>query len=88
MRQRDRITKTTTTSRIALIGIAAATMMITLSMIGAIQLQEANAARPELRFCFPTSLGFDSCWNSMKDCRFIQENSAVATGDCHHQQPA
>jgi hypothetical protein len=33
-----------TTSKLALIGLAAATIMIAASMIGAIQLQEASAA--------------------------------------------
>jgi hypothetical protein len=40
--KKDRIRKTT--SKIALIGLAAATMMITLSIVGAIQLQQASAA--------------------------------------------
>jgi len=43
-------TQKTATSKIALIGMAAATMMITLSIIGAIQLQEASAEKP--RFCY------------------------------------
>jgi hypothetical protein len=71
MRQRERITKTTTTSRIALIGIAAATMIITLSMIGAIQLQQANAAKP--RFCFNFGPGTISpCFATIEQCRQVQ----------------
>lgn len=41
-----------TTSRLVLIGLAAATMMITVSMIGAMQLQQASAAKPQFVYCF------------------------------------
>ena len=47
--KKSRIEKTT--SRIAFIGLAAATMAMTLSIIGALQLQEASAARPTA-FCY------------------------------------
>jgi hypothetical protein len=58
-----------TTSRIALIGIAAAAMMITLSII-AIQ-QEASAAKP--RFCFNFGSGTSvRCFDNQLVCRQIQ----------------
>lgn len=81
----DRI-RNTTTSKIAFIGLAAATIMITASMIGAIQMQQASAAKPD--FCFPT-ISTIACSNSMKNCRSFQaqaEEAGVATGPCHPQR--
>jgi hypothetical protein len=81
----DRIQKTT--SRIAFIGLAAATMVITVGLIGAvIHMQEASAAKP--RFCYATVFGFNSCWDSMNTCRFFQQQDEAAnpaTGSCRAQ---
>jgi hypothetical protein len=57
-----------TTSRIALIGLAAATMIVTVSIVGAMQLQEASAARPQ--FC-PNIVAPipPPCFDTMKECR-------------------
>ncbi len=77
-----------TTSRIAFIGLAAATMMIAVSIVGAIQLQEASAAKPQ--FCY-SIFGFPSCYETMQQCRFFQqldEQAGNPTGPCRPQQPS
>ena len=82
----DRIQKTS--SKIVLIGLAAATMMITVSIVGAIQLQEASAAKPQ--FCYQTVFGYPDCWGSMQTCRYYQElneQAYPATGPCRAVQP-
>ena len=73
----------TATSRIALIGMAAATMMITLSIIGAvIQLQQASAAKPQ--FCFYSArLSVEVCTPEMKTCHELQ---SLEQDKCHPQQ--
>jgi hypothetical protein len=70
-----------TTSKLALIGLAAATIMIAASMIGAIQLQEASAAKPQ--FCYTNSPGGITCRDSMQACRNEQENDPTAGSRCH-----
>ena len=68
-----------TISRRALIGLAAATMMITVSIMSAITQQEASAAKPQ--FCFAEGPGL-SCRNTMQECRADQANSPLAMGPC------
>jgi hypothetical protein len=79
----DRIRKTTT-SKIALIGIAAANMMITLSIIGAIQVQEASAAKPI--FCYERGPDTVCSLIGMKNCRETQSSDPLATSKCHPQK--
>jgi hypothetical protein len=87
----DRIHKTTT-SRIIFIGLAAATMMITVSMIGAIQLQEASAAKPG--WCYTPIGGGGQCapfgssdpFESRKECEAYRQNNPFPPSDgtrCH-----
>lgn len=87
----DRIHKTTT-SRIVVIGLAAATMMITVSMIGAIQLQEASAAKPG--WCYTPIGGGGQCapigssdpFDSRKECEAYRQNNPGSGSDgtrCH-----
>ena len=75
-----------TTSRIALIGLATATMMITVSMIGVIQLQQASAAKPD-QFCFDPAFNGLLCFDTMKDCQQAQKAAldigVVLTERCH-----
>ena len=71
----------TTSSRIALIGVAAASMMITVSIVGAIQLQEASAAKPS-HFCYEVPSVFNPCFLSMEECRAHQANDPTALGPC------
>jgi hypothetical protein len=81
----DRIQKTT--SKIVLIGLAAATMMITVSIIGAVIQQEASAAKP--RFCYlsdpdgpggtPSTL---VCRPNMPECRNLQAADQGALTEC------
>ncbi len=77
----DKIQKIAT-SRIALFGLTAATMMITVSIVGAIQLQEASAAKPF--FCYETTGGLSKCPipNSAKACHEAQSRDPDATGNC------
>jgi len=82
----DRIQKTTT-SKIAFIGLTAATMMITVSMIGAIQLQDASAAAGKPQFCY-TSGDDTGCSPSMKECREARSSDASATSECRPFFPA
>ena len=79
----DRIQKTT--SRIAFIGLAAATMMIAASIVGAIQLQEASAkSKGQIQqFCYETELRL-LCSTSMKDCREAQSSDVFVISRCHH----
>jgi basic membrane lipoprotein Med (substrate-binding protein (PBP1-ABC) superfamily) len=74
-----------TTSKIALIALAAATMMITLSIIGAIQLQEASAA-PKHVYCYQSGSVADCTFISMKDCREAQSSDDSATSKCRPSQ--
>jgi len=64
-------------------GLAAASMMITLSIVGAIQLQEASAVKPF--FCYKTTDGFGKCpiLNSAKACHEAQRTDPDAAGKCH-----
>ena len=71
------------TSLIALIGFAAATMMITVSVIGAIQLQQASAVQPT--YCYNTSLFEQAFCGTKKECRASQESNPTATSGCYKQ---
>jgi hypothetical protein len=72
-----------TTSRIALIGLAAATMAMTVSITGAMQLQEATAARPTA-FCYNSAVG-EVCEDTMQDCQntYRQFPQFIPTSRCH-----
>jgi hypothetical protein len=72
-----------TTSKIALIGLAAASMMITLNVIGAIMLQEASAAKPS-RFCYddPGSPTLHPCFPTISECLDAHRLSNTATSPC------
>jgi hypothetical protein len=65
-------------------------MMIVVSIVGAIQLQEASAAKP--LFCYPRSVTggvIDFCvTGGMQECREAQSSDPRATGDrCHPVKP-
>jgi hypothetical protein len=79
----DKIQKITT-SRIAFVGLAAATMMITLSIVGAIQMQQASAAKP--LFCYERGPDTICSLTGMKNCRETQSSDASATSKCHPQK--
>lgn len=82
----DRIHKTTT-SRIALIGLAAAAMMMTFSMIGAIQLQEASAAPPLFQWCFDSTIYGHLCYGTKEDCRSNQSDVGLSPETrCHREK--
>ena len=72
-----------TISRIAFIGLAVATMAITVSIIGAMQLQEASAARPTA-FCYNSAAG-EICEDTMQDCQntYRQFPQFIPTSRCH-----
>ena len=67
-------------------GLAAPSMMITLSIVGAIQLQEASAIKPF--FCYETTGGLGKCPipNSAKACHEAQRSDPDAAGKCHPQR--
>ena len=73
----NKIQKTTTT-RIAFIGLAAATMIITVSMIGATQLQQASAAKPQ--YCFNWAINGDpqppACYPTRDACENARSQTA------------
>lgn len=77
----------TITSRTALIGVAAATMMITVTMIGAIQLQQASAAKPIVRniFCYDRGEVPVCSLVGMKVCHDAQRLDDDATSRCYPQ---
>lgn len=86
----DRIHKTTT-SRIALIGLAAATMMITVSMIGAIQLQQASAAKPQVVYCFNYTISgttSETCAAIKATCESVRSQTAPEYNPtrCHREK--
>jgi len=74
-----------TTSRIAFIGLAAATMAMamTVSIIGAMQLQQASAAKPTA-FCYNSAVG-EICEDTMQDCQntYRQFPQFIPTSRCH-----
>lgn len=71
------------TSLIALIGLAAATMMITVSMIGAIQLQEASA-RQATNYCYSDSSGNSFCgFTTRKECNETRRLVDNDRGGCY-----
>jgi hypothetical protein len=73
-----------TTSKIAFLGLAAATMMVTVSIIGAvIQLQEASAVKPSI-YCYTDITGFMHCYGDKKLCRDDQRSDPGATSRCRH----
>jgi hypothetical protein len=76
----NRIEKTT--SRIAFIGLAAATMAMTVSIIGATRLQEASAAKP-IAFCYNSAAG-EICTETMQDCQntYRQFPQFIPTSRC------
>ena len=80
----------TTTSKIAFIGLAAATMIITVSIVGAvIQMQEASAAKPSL-WCYLRDLGGGvsgfTCPGTRETCNDQQSTDSFASGRCRPSQ--
>jgi hypothetical protein len=69
--------------QVAFIGLAAATIMITVGIIGAIQLQQASAARPQ--FCYTDlSVIGRHCYSTMSECREHQ-STAINPSCCQAQ---
>jgi hypothetical protein len=67
-----------TTSRIALMGLAAVAMIVTVSIVGVIQLQQAGAEKPF--FCYNAG---SNCFSSAKTCHEFQSVDVNATSRCH-----
>lgn len=87
--KKDRILKST--SKIALIGLVAATMMITVSMIGAIQLQQASAAKPQFVYCFQYTISgttSESCSGDKASCDTVRSQTAQEYNPtrCHREK--
>lgn len=66
-------------------GVVAAAMMATLSVIGAIQQQEATAAKSGVTnyYCYSVS-GFDfpACYPNKGECNKAQSSDPFATSGC------
>lgn len=80
--QSNKIQKTIT-SKIALFALAAATMVITVTMIGGIQLQQASAAKPIIAFCYDRGEVSVCSLVGMKLCHDAQRSDDDATSRCY-----